>query len=146
MSHVAKMEQLKQTIEKILGFSGLDFSVEVSKDPNLVNIFIRDEIVKDILPKLVSDLDHLVRVMAKKFQIDRVQVDVNNYKKERERIIGELAKAAARKAIAEKKEIILPAMNAYERRLVHVELAIRPDVKTESAGEGPERHIIVKPI
>ena len=33
-------------------------------------------------------------------------------------------------------------MNAYERRLVHTELATRPDVKTESIGEGSERHIV----
>jgi len=54
-------------------------------------------------------------------------------------------KAAARKSLAEKKEISLPPMNAYERRLVHVELSSRPDIKTESAGEGGERHIVIMP-
>ena len=73
-------------------------------------------------------------------------MDVNNYKKERERLITELAKAAARKVLAEKKDVELPVMNAYERRLVHVELAARPDVKTESVGEGTNRHIVVKPL
>jgi spoIIIJ-associated protein len=61
-------------------------------------------------------------------------------------LIGELARAAAKKATATKTEISLPAMNSYERRLVHVELAVRPDVKTESAGEGKERYVIIKPI
>ena len=78
--------------------------------------------------------------------IEKVGVDVNNYKKERERLLTELAKAAARKVLAEKKDVELPVMNAYERRIVHVELATRPDVKTESVGEGSERHIVVKPL
>ena len=71
-------------------------------------------------------------------------VDINNYQAERERIIQELAKAAARKVIATKIELPLPAMNAYERRLIHTELATHPDIKTESDGVGRERHVVVK--
>lgn len=141
------MELLKQTIEQILKATGLDFSVEADVEGKRISIFLLDErIVERFLPELMRDLDHLVRLMAKKMQLDRVVVDVNNYKKERERIITELAKAAARKALMEKKEIVLPAMNAYERRLVHVELATRPDIKTESIGEGESRQVTVKPM
>ena len=141
------MELLKQKIEEILGASGIDFSVDVDAEAGRVSIFIRDEdLVKNFLPNLLSDLEHIVKIIARKFQIERINVDVNNYKKDRERLIAELAKAAARKVLAEKKDVELPAMNAYERRIVHVELAIRPDVKTESVGEGSERHIVVKPL
>ncbi len=141
------MESLKQTIEQILKATGLDFSVDADVEGKRVSILIHDEgIVARFLPELMRDLDHLVRLMAKKMQLDRVVVDVNNYKKERERLLTELAKAAARKALLEKKEIILPAMNAYERRLVHVELATRPDIKTESIGEGESRQVVIKPI
>lgn len=141
------MDSLKQTIEQILKATGLDFSVDADVEGKRISIFIHDEgIVERFLPELMRDFDHLVRLMSKKMQLDRVVVDVNNYKKERERIITELAKAAARKALMEKKEITLPAMNAYERRLVHVELATRPDIKTESIGEGESRQVIIKPI
>lgn len=141
------MDKLKQTLEQIFNASGLDFSVEADSGLNKVGIFIRDEeIIRDFLPRLVTDIDQLVRAIAKKLKIERIQVDVNNYKKDRERIITELAKAAARKVLLEKKEVSLPVMNSYERRLVHVELAARPDVKTESVGEGTDRHIVVKPL
>jgi spoIIIJ-associated protein len=141
------MDILKQKLEEILGVSGLNFSVDVDSDGSRVNIFIHDEdIVRGFLPKLMTDLEHVVKIIAKKHHIEKVNVDVNNYKKERERLLTELAKAAARKVLAEKKEIALPAMNAYERRIVHVELATRPDVKTESIGEGSERHIVVRPL
>jgi len=141
-----KMEQLKQTLQKILDASGLSYSVDTDSEGNRVNIFIYDESIKSYFPKIILEIEHLVKVIAKNLGIDRVNVDLNNYRKERERLIVELAKAAARKVLAEKKEIALPAMNAYERRLAHMELATRPDVKTESTGEGSERHIIVKPL
>ncbi len=141
-----KMEQLKQTLQKIFDVSGLSYSVDTDVEANRISIFIHDESIKDYFPKIVFEIEHLVKVIAKNLGIDRVNVDFNNYRKERERLIGELAKAAARKVLAEKKEVALPVMNAYERRLVHTELATRPDVKTESIGEGSERHIIVKPL
>ena len=78
--------------------------------------------------------------------IEPVVVDVNNYRRERERLIIELAKAAARRAIATKESVNLPAMNAYERRLIHAELSMRPDVATESVGEGKDRFVVVKAI
>ncbi|NCN52904.1 hypothetical protein GW950_00380 [Candidatus Wolfebacteria bacterium] len=140
------MEQLKEKLQKIFEVSGLEASVDIDAEGNRVNIFIHDENVKKNFPKIVFDVEHLVKVIAKNMNIDRVNVDLNNYKKEREHLIEELAKAAARKALVEKKEIPLPAMNAYERRLVHVELSTRPDVSTESAGEGQERHIVIKPL
>jgi len=73
-------------------------------------------------------------------------LDVNNYRRQREDLIVELAKAAARKVAATQTEISLPPMNAYERRLIHAELAERPDLKTESKGEGKERAVVIKPL
>ena len=71
-------------------------------------------------------------------------VDINNYLANREQLILELAKAAARKVNTAKQSVNLPPMNAYERRLVHLELAMRPDVQTESEGEGLSRHVVVR--
>jgi len=36
-------------------------------------------------------------------------------------------------------------MRARDRRIIHLEIALRSDVSTESIGEGKERHIIIKP-
>ena len=37
-------------------------------------------------------------------------------------------------------------MNAYERRLVHVEISTHPDLRTESVGVGKDRHIVIQLI
>jgi len=43
-----------------------------------------------------------------------------------------------------KKEKSLAPMPAYERRIIHLELAGRQDVITESIGQEPERRVMIK--
>ena len=143
------METLQQTTQKLVELMGFkDSSVDFNLDGHRLSIFINDgEWLKEWLPKMVSDFSHMARLLGKKININEsIYVDVNNYRREREKIILELAKAAARKATMTKSEVKLPVMNAYERRLIHTELATRPDVKTESTGEKSERCVIIKPL
>jgi len=142
------MEKLQTTAKQMLGLMGFsDVSVDAEPEGRKLRIFINEgEWIKTWVPQLISDLEHLLRMAARKEEGDFIFVDVNNYRKERERLIVEIAKAAARKALITKGAISLPAMNAYERRLVHTELSTRPDVKTESTGMGHSRYVVVKPI
>jgi spoIIIJ-associated protein len=92
-------------------------------------------------------MQHLLRVILRKSVdgIGRVELDVNGYRKKRKEYLKELAVAAANDVALSKKEISLPAMGAYERRLVHMELAARIDIATESRGDEPNRRIVIKP-
>jgi len=36
-------------------------------------------------------------------------------------------------------------MPAYERRIIHLELAGRTDITTESIGQEPDRCVVIKP-
>ncbi len=143
------MEELQNYLKKFIELMGFgDFSVSYDESTGRYLVFINDDYhIKKNLPVLVSNIDHLFRLAAGRYGIEKlILVDVNNYRRERENIIVELAKGAARKAAATKAEIPLPAMNAYERRLVHMELASRPDVCTESIGEGKNRYVVIRPI
>ncbi|MFA6071987.1 MAG: R3H domain-containing nucleic acid-binding protein [Janthinobacterium sp.] len=142
------MAQLSDKITKIVSLMGLKGAlVEVDETDRKVNITAdEDEWFTKLVPDFVKDFKYIVNILARKENQGLYFVDVNNYRKERERLIIELAKAAASKAISTKGEVRLPSMNAYERRLVHMELSMRPDVKTESIGEGKERGVIVKPL
>ncbi|MEK7611948.1 MAG: R3H domain-containing nucleic acid-binding protein [Patescibacteria group bacterium] len=142
------MDHFQDQIKKLFEFGGFrDPAVHFDLDNRKIDVFLNEgEWIKKWIPTLVGNLEHIVRLFAKKESADYFYVDINNYRKDREQIIVELAKAAARKVVTESKEIRLPAMNAYERRLIHVELAVRPDVKTESEGEGKERCVVIRPI
>ncbi|OGY61966.1 MAG: hypothetical protein A3G58_00055 [Candidatus Colwellbacteria bacterium RIFCSPLOWO2_12_FULL_46_17] len=133
------------TMVTLMGFS--DLRVDVDEESRKFMIFINDRVVgRESLPMLVLNLERIARLMAKKLDHPPIIIDVNHYKKEREGLIVKLARAAARKAAATGEDISLPAMNAYERRIVHTELSVRPDVQTESTGESRGRHVVVKPI
>ncbi len=74
-----------------------------------------------------------------------LDLDVNNYKKRKSEYLQEVANEVADEAVLSQAKKILPAMNAYERRIVHLELSERRDVLTESEGEEPDRCVVVKP-
>lgn len=141
------MQEIHLKITKLIEMMGFsDFRVEPDTNFRKISIVINDTLVRDDhLPALVLNLDRIARLMAKQGNNEPIIIDVNNYRREREELILKLAKAAARKAALESTTVSLPAMNAYERRLVHTELAMRPDVTTESTGT-IQRYVIVKPI
>jgi predicted RNA-binding protein Jag len=139
-------EELTKKLAEFMGFR--DYRVEIKPEEKRGALFIYDggALLKENLPALVESINHLYQMIAKKSGTELIFLDVNNYRQERETLIAELARAAAKKAVVTKADVSLPAMNSYERRLVHVELAIHPEVKTESAGEGKERYVIIRPI
>ncbi|MDO8536833.1 MAG: R3H domain-containing nucleic acid-binding protein [bacterium] len=141
------MENLETFVKKIIdGLGFRDYRLEIKPNEKHGAVFIYDypDLVKTNLPTLVESVNHLLQMVAKKNDQPSVFLDINNYRQERENLIAELARAAAKKVLQTKEKVFLPAMNSYERRLVHVELAVHPEVTTESAGMGKERYVIVK--
>lgn len=142
------MKKTEEFIKKLIELAGfIDYKVDLTSEKRGL-IFIHDNpsLIKDNLPLLVENINYLSQLVARKFGEEPVFFDVNNYRRERENLLTELARAAARKVVATKKEVSLPAMNSYERRIIHIELAMHPDVKTESTGFGKNRFVIVKPV
>ena len=97
--------------------------------------------------KTLSLLQHLIKAILRK-QISEefyIDIDVNRYKEKKIRYLKELARSVANEVSLSKKEKILDPMPAYERRIIHLELAERSDVTTESIGKEPYRRVVVKP-
>ncbi len=139
-------EQFIKTLIEGLGFTNYKVDIDAEHRHGAVFIYEDQELVKGNLPALVEAINHLVQLIAQKQNSQPIFFDINNYRRERETLIGELARAAARKVVATKEPISLPAMNSYERRIVHTELAANPEVRTESQGAGKERYVIIKPV
>ncbi len=139
-------EPFIKTLVENMGFR--DYHLEIDEEHRHGNIYLYDgeKIVKDNLPSIVESLNHLFQLIAQKQKTESIYLDVNNYRKEREKLIIELSKAAARKVTATKQEIALPPMNSYERRLVHMEITTHPELKTESVGLGKERRTLIRHI
>lgn len=143
------MENTETFVTKIIEYMGFtDYRVEMKADQKRGTVFIYDNptLVKENLPVLVESMNHILQMAKRKDNEPPIFFDINNYRQERENLITELARAAAKKVLATKEKISLPAMNSYERRLVHLELSIHPEVVTESVGMGKERCVVIKPI
>ena len=72
-------------------------------------------------------------------------IDINDYKEKHERALVRLAKQTAREVASTKIEAKLDSMNSYERRIIHNALTNNKKVYTESEGEEPNRHVVIKP-
>lgn len=89
----------------------------------------------------------LVRVMrGLSGQAPACRVDwLDGARRTRETELEALAEEAAQAALSEGREIELPAMDARDRRVVHMALQDRQDVVSESRGEGAGRRLVVGP-
>ena len=76
----------------------------------------------------------------------RIEVDVENYKRRREQSLQRLARNMADRAVHEGRTVVLEPMPPRERRLIHLALRDRDDVRTESIGEGNERKVTIIPL
>lgn len=75
----------------------------------------------------------------------RLTLNVNDYRERREQNLREMALSAAERAKATGKEVIMPPMESFDRRIVHMALADDSSVVTESVGEGRDRRLIISP-
>ncbi|MEK9155840.1 MAG: R3H domain-containing nucleic acid-binding protein [Patescibacteria group bacterium] len=93
-------------------------------------------------------LQHLLRLLCLRPQAEGsrpIILDINGYREKKEDFITQSVKAAIAAAEATGQEQILPPMNSFERRLIHVLVAKHPGFTSESTGEGPERQVVIKP-
>lgn len=91
-------------------------------------------------------LQYILNTIYKKQDptIEFYSIDIAGYKKARIEKIHTIAHEAAKDVAISGREVILPKMNAYERRQVHMVLADDPEVVTESYGQEPNRTVVVK--
>lgn len=95
----------------------------------------------------LADIQHILKAILRKKITEPffISIDINEYRKRKEEYLKETARSLADEVSLTKKEKELAPMPAYERRVVHMELANREDVISESTGEGAERRIVIKP-
>jgi len=95
----------------------------------------------------LTEIQHLLKAILRRkiSEVFYIDLDINDYKKKKKEYLKELAISTADEVALSKKQKELPAMPAYERRIIHMALAERNDVITESVGEGIERRPVIKP-
>lgn len=151
MVEKSDLERIKEILEEFFEKLGIEVTIEnlkIERETLFLDLKTKEpKLLIGEKGEVLSDLQHLIKAMIKKkikenFHFD---LDVNGYKKRKINYLRELAKTLADEVSLTKKEKILPPMPAYERRIIHLELASRPDVTTQSTGQEPNRRVIIKP-
>lgn len=92
-------------------------------------------------------LNTLARRMAEKAHGEEAAsflIDANEYHEAQLEQVRERARMLAQRARLFKHDVEMPPLSSYERLVVHELFAGDPEIKTESAGEGKFRHIVLK--
>jgi spoIIIJ-associated protein len=97
---------------------------------------------------VLADIQLLLRKVIKKKTEKEfyLSLDIDGYKKNKESYLRDVAQSVADEVARTRQIKELPYSSSFDRRIVHMELADRKDVTTESIGEGEERRIVIKPV
>lgn len=75
----------------------------------------------------------------------RISIDVGDYKKNRTEWLKTLALETKERVLADGKEIVIPELKSWERRIVHLLLQEDSEVVSASQGEGRDRVLVISP-
>ena len=158
---VAAAKQINELLKSVLSTGGFRLKYKITVDPpatedsdkwNRPSIAVEFEGPDDSLlvarnAELLNSLEHL---SLKMLQLDRhehhlVSFDSRNQKETRKNELRMAAEVAAERVRKSGVPYHFAAMNSRERRLLHLELSQLSDLKTESDGEGRDRHVVLFP-
>lgn len=152
--HITTLENIVAFIKEYLGNltkdMGLDVTFESRIRENQITIKMYSDNNSILIGKGGQTLQALTTVV-KQVVFNEVKsypyliLDVENYKEKQEKHLERLAKNIAREVAKTKNPVELENMNSYERRIIHNILSENNKVYTESVGEEPNRHVVVKP-
>lgn len=144
-------EKVSEILENILSLLGLEGSFEVEEKDEGVFVSI-DTADPGILigrqGETLSSLQHLLNLAAGRHfgeESKRVIVDVSAWRKSKEEELAHKARGWAEKVLETKEPMELLPMPSWQRRIVHITIEGTAGVKSESVGEGPDRHLVISP-
>lgn len=145
------MAYAKKFTEDALSFFGLNLDVTVtSSEDEVIEISVPSSSLNGFLIGQRGDtmrsLQFLVSTALKNngYEVSRVNLDVAEYKKQRADRLLEKAEDWMKQVRDSGEAMDLKPMNAADRRIIH-KLAAEYGLLSQSAGEGRDRHIVLKP-
>lgn len=143
------LDDVQEFLKTILKGMGVDVTFEVNTKNDVTTIKMYSSENPVIIGRNGQNLEALtviVRQYIKNITSNgpRIILDVEDYKDRQVKKLERLAKNLAHEVLKTKVDVEMDNMNSYERRIVHNILTDFKDIKTESVGEEPNRHIVIK--
>lgn len=144
-------DKIKVLTEKLLSLAGVQADVDVIDTGDKtyeVNINTEDEtgLLIGFRGENINSIQTVLGLMLKGQTGEwyRLVVNVGDYRQKQEDKLKELANQSADRAVETKEPQPIYNLTAGQRRVVHMHLAERDDVTSESEGVEPERYLVVR--
>ncbi|MBR3253056.1 single-stranded DNA-binding protein [Candidatus Saccharibacteria bacterium] len=135
-------------LEDLLSFFGINVAVYATSEDEVIQLSVPSTSLNSLLIGRNADnlraLQHVVMMAlaTKNAELTRVNIDIANYKKQREDRIAAKAEGWIAK-VRETGQSMTIDLNAADRRVVHKLAQDYSDIETHSEGEGRERKLII---
>lgn len=139
-----------ETIRAVIEQLGVSATIEVSREDKIYFIDISSDDSSLLIGKHGSNLDSLQFILAVILKIStksddfEIFVDVNNWRRQKEERLTQMANSIAQKVTLDNKPQSLYNLSSSERRVIHSALSGHPEIETVSEGEGSDRHLIIR--
>ncbi len=154
----ATADALRQFLENIVRVSGFELNVKVravSEDAStegdaevLADLDGRDkEILLERSAEVLKAFEHLAfkALRLEPAYHEKIHIDCGGYRALRFEELKMTARVAAERVQQTKQPFRLNPMSSRERRIVHLAVKDIPGVRTQSAGMGEDRQVVIHP-
>jgi len=150
----ADPEPAARWTQKFLELSAALISPDTNVNHSIEDTIIRFQCTEGDSARLIGKrgqtldaIQHLVdKAVAKQFGPGlHVEIDVEGYLDRRKTELTELADRLAKKAAQTGKPMVINRINSHDRRVVHLALRENKEIRTQSAGNGDLRKLLILP-
>lgn len=142
--------EIKNILHEIVENMGLELTIEIinKEEKPTIRMYSNKDYI--LIGTNGNTLKAIEKIVKQRIQNEtginyKFNLDVSNYKEKQEKRLISLAKKTAKEVVNTNIEVALDNMSSYERLIIHNALTDFKGVKTESEGEEPNRHIVIKP-
>ena len=138
----------KAFLQEVLKNMGIDVVIEKVIKSDKILLHLHGKNLGILIGKHGQTLDalqYLTNLTTNQGENARyfIMLDVENYRHRREETLKQLAHRLANRVKQNGESVTLEPMNGYERKIIHVALQNDSEVRTESEGKDPYRHVVI---
>jgi spoIIIJ-associated protein len=148
MNKEESVEFAKKYLEDLLSFFEINVDIHVDVDDEVIELSVPSSQSNSILigrnAETLRSIQYLLSTTLRNADaaIQRVNVDIADYKKQRAEKLAEKAREWIEQ-VRETGDSYVANLNAADRRVVHHVASEYDDIKTFSEGEGRDRRLII---
>ncbi len=140
-------------LEELLDILDMDGDIDISVEAGRPKVAVVADGPNQDMKRLVGPdgevleaLQDLARlaVQSETGNMSRLMLDIADFRAGRKEQLAEKARGSIAEVRESGKPFSMPPMNAFERKVVH-DVVLEAGLVSESEGEDPDRHVVIKP-